>query len=111
MKTIKEMRENDAVKLAEKLNPNPTPEEIEKARHALRLYYRFTGYYQTAFYVSQERTATESQRENADSKSDRAFERAKKALWPYGVEIRCPGLYPCLDNVDGTSFTYGHFYN
>ena len=110
MLTIHEMREKDAAKLAAKID-NPTPENLENARHALRLYYKFTGYYQAAFYVSQDRNATQAQREKADDKSERAFLRASKALKPYGVVIRCPGLYPCLDNEDGTSFTYGHFYN
>lgn len=110
MLTIHEMRERDAAKLAAKID-KPTPENLENARHAMRLYYKFTGYYQAAFFTSQNRNATQKQRETADDKSERAFIRATKALKPYGVVIRCPGLYPCLDNEDGTSFTYGHFYN
>ena len=110
MLTIKELREKDAARLAAKID-NPTPENLENARHAMRLYYKFTGYYQAAFYTSQNRNATQTEIKKADDKSERAFIRASKALKPYGVEIRCPGLYPVLDNQDGTSFTYGYFYN
>ena len=110
MKTIKELREIDAAKLAAKID-NPTPENLENARHAMRLYYRFVGYYQSAFYTSQNRNATQAQREEADDKSERAYKRASEALKPYGVKICCPGLYPVLDNIDGTRFTYGYFYN
>ena len=111
MLTIKELREKDAARLAAIKSQEPTPEEMETARHALRLYYRFVASYQSAFYTSQDRNATQAQRETADEKSEKAYTRASEALKPYGLEIRCPGLYPVIDYIGGACFTYGYFYN
>lgn len=112
--TIKQMRERDADRLAQKINPNPTPAEINRdrdaARHALRLFYRFAAAYSNSFYISQNRNASEAEKAAADEKSEKAYKRASEALKPYGVKISCPGLYPIIENDDRTNFTYGHYY-
>lgn len=115
MLSIKQLREKDADRLAQIENPNPTPAEMratmEKARHALRLYYRFVAAFQNSFFTSQDREATAEERQKADEKSEKAFLKASEALKPYGLKIDCPGLYPIIDYVDGRNFTHGHFYN
>lgn len=113
--TIKQMRERDADRLAQKINPNPTPAEINRdrdaARHALRLFYRFAAAFQASFFTEQDRNASEAEKAAADEKSEKAYKRASEALKPYGVKISCPGLYPIIENDDRTNFTYGHYYN
>jgi len=108
---IKELRAKDARKLAEKLNNEPTPEEIETATKALRAFYRFAAAYLASFYTEQSRTASAADKVRADEKSERAYKRAAGLLKPYGVRINCPGLYPIIDNANGTNFTYGHYYH
>lgn len=109
MKSIKELREQDAARLAARID-NPTSENLNNARHAMRLYYRFAAAYQASFYTSQNRNATPTQREEADAKSERAYKRASDALKPYGVRIDCPGLYPTIDDENGANFTRGFWY-
>ena len=111
MLTIKELREKDAARLAAIQNPNPTPAELETARHAMRLYYRFVAAYQRSFYTEQSREATAAEKVAADNKSYKSYERAAEALKPYGLKIEAPGLYPIIDYKNGVNFTYGHFYN
>ena len=111
MKTIKELRAADALKLAERLNPDPTPAEIETATKAMRAYYRFCAAYQASFYTEQSRDASEAEKAAADLKSERAYKRATDALKPYKLKIDVPGLYPIIDNLSGSNFTYGHFYH
>lgn len=109
--TIKELRERDAARLAARID-NPTPENLNNARHAMRLYYLFVAAYQRSFYTEQDRNATRAQKDEADAKSEKAHKRALDALKPYGVRITCPGLYPYIEEI-GThrNFTSGHFYN
>lgn len=112
---IHQLRERDADKLAQRLNPNPTPAEINKdrdaARHALRLFYRFAAAYSNSFYTSQDSNASEAEKAAADAKSEKAYKRASEALKPYGVKISCPGLYPIIEDLNGVNFSYGHYYN
>lgn len=114
MLTIKQLRERDADRLAQIENPNPTPAEMretmEKARHAMRLYYRFVTAYQKSFFTEQEHGTADEIRE-ADEKSEKAYIKASEALKPYGLKISTPGLYPIIDYENGCNFTYGHFYN
>ena len=86
MLTIKEMREKDAARLAAILNPEPTPEEIETARHAMRLYYIFVSVYQRSFYTEQEH-GTPDEIRRADERSEKTYKSAAEALKPYGVKI------------------------
>lgn len=109
--TIKEMRERDAVKMAQRLSAEPTPAEIEAARHALRLFYKFGAAYLNSFYIDNDRSATERQIAAADAKEDKAYKKAAEALKPYNLKICCPGLYPVIDELNGCNFTYGHYYN
>lgn len=110
MLTIKELREKDAARLAARQNPNPTPEEIETARHAMRLYYIFVSAYQKSFFTEQEHGTPDEIRQ-ADERSEKTYKSAAEALKPYGVKISTPGLYPIIDDMNGANFTYGHFYN
>ena len=111
---IKTLRERDADRLAQKINPNPTPEEINRdrdaARHALRLFYRFAAAYSNSFYVEQDRNASEAEKAAADEKSEKAYKRAADALKPYKLKIACPGLYPIIEELTGAHFTMGHYY-
>lgn len=109
--TIKELREKDAIKLATRENPAPTNEEIEAARHAMRLFYRFAASYQRSFYTEQDNRATDKEKEQADAKSEKAYKKASDALRVYNLKISCPGLYPIIEELNGINFTYGHFYN
>ena len=108
--TIKELRERDAARLAARID-EPTAENLNNARHAMRLYYLFVAAYQRSFYTAQDRNATQAQKDEADTKSDKTYKRASEALKPYGVRIDCPGLYPIIDDMNGANFTHGHFYN
>ena len=108
---IRAAREKDAARLAAIINTNPTPEQIEAARHALRLFYRFAAAYQASFYTEQSRTATQAAKEAADAKSERAYKRAADALKPYRVRVSLPGLYPIIDHENGSNFSIGHFYH
>jgi hypothetical protein len=112
---IKTLRERDADRLAQRLNPNPTPAEINRdrdaARHALRLFYRFAAAYNNSFYISQNSSASDAEKAAADEKSEKAYKRASEALKPYGVKISCPGLYPIMEDFNGVNFSYGHYYN
>lgn len=108
---IKTLRERDALRLAQRMNPNPGEAEQEAARHALRLFYNFVAAYQRSFYTEQNRTASQADRNRADAKSENAYKRASEALKPYNLIIDCPGLYPIIDDVNGANFTYGYFYN
>lgn len=110
MKTIKELRAQDARRLAERLNQAPTAEEIETATKAIRAFYRFAAAYQASFYTEQSRTASEADKARADAKSNRAYKRAADLLKPYGVKISLPGLYPIIEELNGVNFTYGYFY-
>ena len=109
--SIKESRERDAVRLAERQNENPTPEQIEEARRTMTKYYRFVAAYQRSFYTEQSRTASEAEKAAADDKSERAHKRAAEALKNYRLRISCPGLYPIIEEENGINFTYGYFYN
>lgn len=108
--TIKELRERDAARLAARID-EPTAENLNNARHAMRLYYLFVAAYQRSFYTEQDRNATQAQKAEADAKSEKTYKRASEALKPYGVRIDCPGLYPIIDDMNGANFTHGHFYN
>lgn len=108
--TIAQLREKDARRLAERITAEPTPEEIETARHTMRLYYRFVAAYQRSFYTEQSREATEAEKNEADRKSDNAHRRAAEALKGYNLKISCPGLYPIIEEKSGANFTSGHFY-
>lgn len=107
---IRECRERDAIRLASRDTKNPDAEQIEKARHALRLFYRFAAAYLKSFYTSQDRNATPAERARADEKSERAYKRAAEALAAYNLKIDCPGLYPIIDETTGANFTRGHYY-
>lgn len=110
MLTIHEMRERDAAKLAERLNPNPTPAEIETARHALRLFYIFAAAYYKAFLVHQD-SDSQTERAAADERSEKTYKKAVEALKPYKLKIDLPGLYPVIEDYNNINFTFGHFYN
>lgn len=109
--TIKQLREQDAARLAARID-EPTAENLNNARHAMRLYYIFVSASQKAFYIRQEKGTTPAQMDEAETKSEKAYIRASEALKPYGVRITCPGLYPYIEEI-GThrNFTSGHFYN
>ena len=110
MKTIKQMREADAVRLAARIDNDPTPEAIEEARHTMRLYYRFVAAYQREFYTMNESRTTKAQKDEATAKKRKAYKSASEALKKYSIVICCPGLYPILDDENGANFTTGHFY-
>lgn len=107
---ISECRERDAIRMARRETPNPDAAQIEKARHALRLFYRFAAAYSAAFYTEQDRTASAAEKVKADEKSEKAYKRAAAALAAYGLKIECPGLYPIIDETSGANFTHGHYY-
>lgn len=109
--TIKEMRTRDAVKLAERLTKDPTPEEITEAVKTMRKFYRFAAAYYSAFTVNNMRSTSEAEKEAADAKSERAYKRAAEALKRYNLRISCPGLYPIIEDAETRiNFTYGHYY-
>lgn len=108
--TIAEMRKKDVLKLAERLNPEPTPEEIKAAEKTMRAFYRFAAAYLRSFYTEQSRTATQAEKEAADAKSERAYKRAAAALEKYNLIISLPGLYPIIDEKSGASWSMGHWY-
>lgn len=110
MKSIRELREQDARRLAERLAADPTPAELEAAKKAMRKFYLFAARYQRSFYTSQDREATEAQRRAADQNSENAYRSAKEALAKYRLKISTPGLYPIIEETNGTNFTYGHWY-
>lgn len=111
MKTIKEMRQADALRLAQRVSEEPTTEEVEAATKAMRAFYRFCGAYLAEFYVDQNRASTEAQRKEATDKMERAYKRATDLLKPYGCVIDIPGLNPIIDDINGRNFTMGHFYS
>lgn len=108
--TIKELREKDALRLAQRENPNPTPEQIETARHTMRLYYNFARAYYDSFIINQDSKATQAQKISTEEKAAKRFYKASEALKKYNLCVCCPGLYPIIDDVNGQNFTYGHFY-
>jgi len=109
MKTIKELREKDANKLAERLNPNPAPEEIEKARHTMRLFYIFASAYYKNFIMQQE-SKNPAAKAAANERSNKTYKSAAEALKTYGLKIDLPGLYPVIDDENGHNFTFGFWY-
>lgn len=110
MKTIKELRAADALKLAQRLNPEPTAAEIETATKAMRAFYRYVFAFQAAFYIEMNH-GTPEEVEAAEAKQERAHKRAADALKPYKLKIDHPGLYPIIDELSGANFTQGHYYN
>lgn len=108
--TVKALRERDARRLAERLNPAPTPEETEAARHTMRLFYRFAAAYYNAETLYNMRSATQEQKATAGAKADKAYKRAAEALKAYNLIIDIPGLYPIIDETNGANFTLGHWY-
>lgn len=108
--TIAAMRKKDVLRLAERLNPAPTPEEIKAAEKTMRAFYRFAAAYLRSFYTEQSRTATQAEKEAADAKSTSAHKRAKQALAKYNLYISLPGLYPIIDERTGANWTMGHWY-
>lgn len=108
--TIAELRKKDVLKLAERLNPEPTPEEIEAAEKTMRAFYRFAAAYLRSFYTEQSRTATQAEKEAADAKSERAYKRASAALEKYNLVIALPGLYPIIDEKSGAWWSMGYWY-
>ena len=108
--TIKEMRTRDALRLAERLTADPTPEEIEAANKAMRKFYIFAAAYQRSFYTEQNRNASEAEKAAADDKSDKAYKRAAEALKPYKLKIALPGLFPIIEEMNGAHWTMGHYY-
>ena len=107
---IKELREKDARRLAERINPDPTLEEINEARQAMRKFYFFAAAYMRSFYTEQDRNASQAEKAAADEKSERAYKRATAALKKYNLIIDIPGLYPTIDETNGANFTRGYFY-
>ena len=89
--TIKELRNRDAARLAERLNQNPTPAQLEEATKAMRAFYRFSAAYLASFYTEQNRNATQEAKEAADAKSERAYKKAAAALAKYDLYIALPG--------------------
>lgn len=111
MKTIKELREKDVLRLAERLTAEPTAEDLETARKTMRKFYRFVAAYQNSFYTEQSRTASQAMKDEADRKSENAYRRAADALKVYGLKMSLPGLYPIIEDAETRiNFTYGHFY-
>lgn len=110
MKSIKELREQDARRLAERLAADPTPAELEEARKTMRSFYRLAAAYQREFYIRQERTATEAEKTAAEEKLARAYQKAKTALAKYNLKICFPGLYPDITENNGANFTRGWWY-
>jgi hypothetical protein len=108
--TIAELRKKDVLKLAERLTPTPTPEEITAAEKTMRAFYRFAAAYQRSFYTEQSRTATQAEKDEADAKSERAYKRAAAALKKYNLYIDIPGLLPIIDEKSGAHWTMGHWY-
>lgn len=109
-KTIKEMRNIDILRLAQRKNENPTPEEMEAARQTMKYFYLFAAAYNRSFYTNQDRNATPEERKKADAKSEKAYKRAAENLKKYSLKISCPGLYPIIEELNGCNFTYGHYY-
>lgn len=110
MKSIRELRENDARRLAERLAADPTPAELEAAKHTMRQFYIFAARYQRSFYTEQDREATEAQKRAADQNSENAYRRAAESLAKYRLKISTPGLYPIIEETNGANFTYGYWY-
>lgn len=110
MKTIKELRRQEAARLAARKNQNPTPADLEAAAHTMRIFYRFAATYLRSFYVSQDRRSSEAARTEADEKSERSFKRAAEALAAYNLKISLPGLYPIIEEANGSNFSYCHYY-
>ena len=108
--TIKEMREKDVLRLAERQNQNPTPEAIEEARHTMRLFYRFAAAYYSSFMIDNDRRSSQAAKDAAEAKEEKAHKRAAEALAKYDLRISCPGLYPIIEETNGANFTYGHYY-
>lgn len=109
--TIKELRAKDAARLAERLNPNPTPDQIEEATKTMRMFYRFAAAYYNEFLTHQESRTPEAIKEEATRKCKAAYKKAAAALAKYDLYISLPGLYPIIDEKSGANWTMGHWYN
>ena len=109
--TIKELRLKDVARLARRLNPNPTPEELETAKKTMRMFYRFAAAHYNEFLTHQESRTPEAIKEEAARKCKAAYKRAAAALEKYNLVIDIPGLYPIIDEKSGANWTMGHWYN
>lgn len=109
--TIKELRLKDVARLAARLNPNPTPDQIEEATKTMRMFYRFAAAYMRESMLYQESRTPEAIKEEATRKCKAAYKRAAAALEKYNLVIDIPGLYPIIDEKSGANWTMGHWYN
>ena len=110
--TIKELREKDAIRLARRLIADPNPEQIEAAKKAMRKFYRFAAANKTSFFVSNDSELySEKAAAAADRKCEKAEKAAAEALKVYGLKISTPGLYPIIEELNGTNFSNGYYYN
>lgn len=110
MKTIKELRAQDAERIARRNNPNPTPEEIETAKKIMRQFYYFASLYSNNFYINQDRNAKPEEIEESDKKLNKAYKKACENLKKYDLYIALPGLYPIIEEKNGAHFTMCHYY-
>jgi len=109
--TIKELRKKDVLKLAHRNAADPTPEEINKAAHTMRLFYNFASAYYNNFLINQERNASAYQKKEADDRNKKTYKKACEALKDYNLVIELPGLYPIIEDKSGYNFTFGFFYH
>ncbi len=108
--TIKQLREKEAERLAARKNANPTQEDLEKARHTMRLFYIFASAYKNSFYTEQNRKATQRQKDEADERSNKTYKKAVDALKAYNLKISLPGLDPIIEETSGQNWSYCHYY-
>lgn len=105
--TIAQCREREVYRLAELYNPDPGPEDIDKARRLMNSYYRLCGLCDRNLYLSNEEcTCNKLSTKRSEQRETNWHERLNKEFEEFaGVSLVYCSWYPSI----GYKSKYGGF--